>query len=266
MTLPGHPLTKAGVPRRIKKPKQILYLLGIFALLYWFGIRHGLGEKQDGTPLGYYAKGRHRHSSLAMHSKYGMALLKQDGKEHPIYELMERGEERWNRLLNGQSQTLREAAGKYERRYGMPPPLGFDKWWDFCETHNITIRDDYDHIMKDVLLHHALEPAEWRKRALALDGEEWSYTFKVSKKEGINVTGDGTGKMRANFMTDLVGGFLEELPDDFATQITISDHDAGSQVVGADQRKRGMELVRKESCEYTTIGFGVRAANASSGR
>jgi hypothetical protein len=243
-----------GAPRAIKKPKKIIYLMGIFVLLYWFGIRHGLGLERNWRPLGYYVPGRHRRSGLAFDSKYGMATLKESGRgrEHPIYELMERGEEKWQRLLASQSKTLGEATAEYEKRYGMPPPLGFDKWWAFCDTHNITIRDDYDHIMKDVLIHHALEPAEWRRRALSMAEEEMTYTMKVSKRDGVSLTGERAEQLRPLSTRDLVAGFLDEMPDGFYTQITVSDHDAGSQVVGHDQRTRAMELLSKGQCEFAT--------------
>lgn len=241
--LPGAGLK---APRGLKKPKKILYLLGIFALLYWFGIRHGLGMERTRRPLGYYMPGRRRKSMAIDH---GMAIVKSN-KEHPIFELMERGEEQWNRLLSSQSKTLGAAVNEYKKRYNISPPLGFDKWWAFCETHNITIRDDYDHIMKDILLHHALEPAEWRKRALAMDGEEMTYTMKVSKRDGVALTGERAEQLRPLSMRDLVAGFLKEMPDGFYTQITVSDHDAGSQVVGNDQRLRAMELFKKGQREW----------------
>lgn len=241
--------TGPNVPRPIKRPKKILYLMGIFVLLYWFGIRHGLGQERLRTPLGFFLPGRKRTSSVRIDS-HGMATLRTPtGKirkklEHPIYELMERAEEKWHGLLANQSSTLEQAVQQYRKRYTLDPPAGFDKWWEFVQRHNISIRDDYDQLMKDVLPHYALKPDEWKRRALALDGDDYSYTLRVDRKVGVRITGPRAASARPRHMQNLIGGFLEDLPGDFQMQITVSDHDTGSQVLGKDQRERAMELVK----------------------
>ena len=73
---------------------------------------------------------------------------------HPIYRLIEEGQAKWAKLLeryvpstgcpanNRQSKTLLQAVSEYKRRYGRPPPKGFEQWWKFARKNNIKIVDD----------------------------------------------------------------------------------------------------------------------------
>lgn len=45
-------------------------------------------------------------------------------------------------MLSNQSRTLKEAVAEYKRRYGIPPPKGFEAWWKFCVDKDIKIVDD----------------------------------------------------------------------------------------------------------------------------
>lgn len=242
-----------GLPRRIRKPKKIVYLLVVFFLLYWFGLRHGLGRERIYTPLGYAVKGGRQRKSSLRFDKLGLAVLDgqpEAGAEHPIYELMERGEERWHELVTSQSKTLEDAAAEYKRRYAIDPPAGFDRWWKFCEEHGVVVRDEYKQLMKDLLPHHALEPATFIKRSKELQEGVFVYNMEVTQKS-VTMTGPRAFSGRPRMMESLVGGFLSHLPKDFQLKVTISDHDTGSEVLGEDQRSRAMELVReggRESC------------------
>lgn len=232
--------------------------MGVFMLLYWFGMRHGLGAERIPHPLGFAVHGGRKRISSLLFDSSGMAIVRPPDSpfhnndphsathhhEHPIYELMERAEERWHDLLDRQSTTLEQAVKQYKQRYTLDPPAGFDAWWNFVTKHNITIRDEYDQLMRDVLPHHALPPALWKKRATDLDGTEFTYTLKASKQQGVSLTGPRSTFARPKHMMNLVGGFLGDLPDGFELEMSVSDHDTGSQVLGKDQRERAMELMR----------------------
>ncbi|OCF33479.1 hypothetical protein I317_02613 [Kwoniella heveanensis CBS 569] len=250
------PLSSVGmippsVPRQIKKPRKILWLVGIFFLLYWFGIRHGLGrERIPPPPLGFAVKGgrRGRRSSLFWGDK-GMATLlpqPQGGvkPEHPIYELMERAETRWENLLASQSKTLHAAVLEYKKRYGIPPPVGFDAWFEFCQKHGIKIVDEYDQLMKDLLPHHALPPALFISRSKDLEGKGFTYTLDIGQGH-VELTGDRSWAARPKHLRTLINGFKEFLPEGFYLKITGSDHDTGSTILGKDQRERAMQLVKE---------------------
>jgi hypothetical protein len=55
---------------------------------------------------------------------------------------MEQARIKFDSMLSSQSKTLREAVQEYKRRYGIPPPKGFEAWWKFCVDKGIRIVDD----------------------------------------------------------------------------------------------------------------------------
>ncbi|KAL7423141.1 hypothetical protein Q5752_002441 [Cryptotrichosporon argae] len=239
------------LPRPIRRPRKILYLAFVFFVLYWFGIRHGLGmERVSPPPLGFAVPGGRRgRTRTVSYDAHGMASLlpvapgAKGRPEHPIYELMERAEERWARLLASQSTSLDAAVATYRRRYGLDPPAGFDAWYAWCAVHGVRMIDDYDLLMRDIVPHHALEPALWLERARAAEGRPWTYTLDVDR-ERVQVDGPAAAKDRPQAIRRLIDGFRDGLPEGFHLRITGLDHDTGSTILGEDQRARAVELVK----------------------
>jgi len=172
--------------------------------------------------------------------------------EHPIYELMERAEARWVKLLASQSTTLKAAVAEYKRRYHLPPPAGFQEWFEFCQEHGIRITDDYDQLMKDILPHHALRPATFISRSKALEGRGFCYTMNIDR-DAVEMSGERGAQGRPMQLKGLIDGFRYALPKGFSLRITGSDHDTGSIVLGKDQRGKAMELVGRGECEWAGI-------------
>lgn len=61
----------------------------------------------------------------------GMLRLNVTSRIHPIYQLMQNAAREWESKVSRQSKSLHEAVVEYRRRYGRPPPEGFDKWWHY---------------------------------------------------------------------------------------------------------------------------------------
>ncbi len=61
---------------------------------------------------------------------------------HPTDELMQSARQKFDSLLARQSQTLPQAVKEYKSRYGMDPPKGFEKWWEFVVENDVKIVDD----------------------------------------------------------------------------------------------------------------------------
>lgn len=57
----------------------------------------------------------------------GLMEVNADGR-HPLFELIERGETKWQAKQKRQSKTLEEAVREYKRRHKRLPPKGFDHW------------------------------------------------------------------------------------------------------------------------------------------
>jgi hypothetical protein len=167
--------------------------------------------------------------------------------EHPIYELMEKAEEKWETLLSQQSRTLPAAVEAYKRKYHIDPPLGFDQWFAFCQQNNVTIVDDFDQLMKDILPHYALKPETFIKRSQALEGTAFTYALDV-RKDKIDLTGERAWSARPRHIQGLIDGFKGALPDGFSLKVIGSDHDTGSTILGSDQRDRAMQLVKEGKC------------------
>mgnify|MGYP001605464646 FL=1 len=67
-------------------------------------------------------------SNATLHRRAEPVAPSLKNRVHPIAYLVQEAEEKWNALLERQSQTLFQAVVEYQRRYGRKPPLGFDAW------------------------------------------------------------------------------------------------------------------------------------------
>jgi len=61
----------------------------------------------------------------------GLTAASSEGGPHPLFGLVVRGEQKFRRMVGRRSRSLKEAVGEYKRRYGRPPPRGFDRWWSY---------------------------------------------------------------------------------------------------------------------------------------
>ncbi|KND86906.1 Beta-1,2-xylosyltransferase 1 [Tolypocladium ophioglossoides CBS 100239] len=66
------------------------------------------------------------------------------------------------------SQTLSDAVVEYKKRYGMPPPPNFDKWYEFAIECKSSVIDDFGQIHDDILPFWGVEPSKIRERTAQL--------------------------------------------------------------------------------------------------
>ncbi|KAI9929613.1 hypothetical protein MW887_001087 [Aspergillus wentii] len=69
---------------------------------------------------------------------------------HPIELLAQEAENKFETMLNRQSQTLGDAIHEYQRRYGRQPPPHFDKWFEAARKSDFKLIDEFD-VMMDCL-------------------------------------------------------------------------------------------------------------------
>lgn len=148
--------TTAGihVPAQIRRPRKILYLIAFFAFLYWFSIRHGLGQERleefaHSHPVAMQKlafalpkKWRKTHDHVLRDDGYVQVDKARKTSEHPIYDLMEQAQAKFDGMIARQSKNLDQAVEEYKRRYGMKPPKGFDAWWKFTQENGVKIVDE----------------------------------------------------------------------------------------------------------------------------
>ncbi|KAG2068530.1 hypothetical protein BDR04DRAFT_770499 [Suillus decipiens] len=108
----------------------------------------------------------------------GLLVVNPNGP-HPILELIERAEEAWAKKLGRASKTLGEAIAEYKRRYHRPPPIHFEKWWDYVVTHNVQLPDEYDEIYRDLEPYWGIDPLDFQKTREQL--EALDQTVVVAK-------------------------------------------------------------------------------------
>ncbi|CDZ98464.1 Endoplasmic reticulum protein EP58, contains filamin rod domain and KDEL motif [Phaffia rhodozyma] len=104
----------------------------------------------------------------------------QPTSQHPIYQLMRDAKRDWNAKIARQSTTLEEAVVEYRRRNHRNPPLGFDKWWEYVQKHNVPLPDEYDQINKDLSPFRAFTPTVLRARTPEARDLTDTFTFSVS--------------------------------------------------------------------------------------
>lgn len=131
-------------------------------------------------------------------SPTGHLLLSEDpSASHPIPELLAYGEERWKKLLDGQSRSLAEAVAEYQRRYKRAPPKGFDAWWAFAKRNKVLLPDEYDRIHYDLAPFYGLSKRELRQRlrevenlssVIILDVKGGDLQYKVHDKNSFHGT------------------------------------------------------------------------------
>nr|XP_019015081.1 uncharacterized protein I206_01169 [Kwoniella pini CBS 10737]OCF53862.1 hypothetical protein I206_01169 [Kwoniella pini CBS 10737] len=106
----------------------------------------------------------------------GLLLINFHSK-HPIFELIKKSKENWNKKLNKQSKNLSESVDEYRRRYSRNPPKGFERWWNYAEKNNVQLKDEYDQIYHDLEPFHALPPS--KLQSLLKESSEMSGMYTI---------------------------------------------------------------------------------------
>ncbi|KAJ3995108.1 glycosyltransferase family 90 protein [Lentinula boryana] len=134
---------------------------------------------------------------------------------------MSLAEERFRTKLSRQSKTLAAAVAEYQRRYAMPPPKGFDKWWEFTQQYEVLMIDEYDGLMRDLEPFYDLKGGgvEFRRRIAAVAGLPSIDLVRIrgGVLSTISVQADGyvdtEVSARAKGLKSILGRFAKDLPD-----------------------------------------------------
>jgi hypothetical protein len=117
-------------------------------------------------------------------------LLVNPRASHPIPALIRTAEAAWAHKLARASTTLRQAAAEYTRRYGRPPPRGFDLWWGYVRAREVRLPDEYDQIERDLGPFYGVRGGELRAVQRAWEAHVDSYTLGKDIGDGRDAYGE----------------------------------------------------------------------------
>ena len=177
---------------------------------------------------------------------------------HPIHLLITEAEEQFQLLRAKQSGSLKEAVTEYWRRYGMPPPPHFDKWYNFATQRGVVLIDEYNTIYDSLLPFWALEPSVIRERtreAIGYDNALISLMIrngKITKLEG----GGDMYQWHREATPIMLNHFLAYLPD---MDLAFNIHDEPRVVVPHDKLSHHIHLAK----ERIRSGFNATKPRSS---
>lgn len=133
--------------------------------------------------------------------------------DHPISRLASHASQAFNETLERQSKSLDEAVTEYRRRYNMPPPPHFDKWYEFAKQRNTVLIDEYDTIYHSLLPFWGLLPSTIRSRVredLGFDNVVMGISIRNGKPIHL---GNGQGNFQRDATMKQLEKFAQWLPD-----------------------------------------------------
>ncbi len=168
-----------------------------------------------------------------------------DRTTHPIAQLLKDAEEQMQATISGQSQSLEDAVREYRRRYRIPPPPNFDKWYEFAKRKGVQLIDEYDTIYDSLLPFWGLEPATIRSRVREAMGFGDNGLVKLLIRGGQVTLVDGGDdyEWMQQALTGMVKDFVQFLPD---VDLAFNIHDEPRVVVSAERLARLVNVAKDE--------------------
>lgn len=160
---------------------------------------------------------------------------------HPIAHLVQKAAEESEALLSRQSTTLSQAVAEYRRRYNMPPPPHFDKWFFFAQSRNVTLLDEFDTVHEMLTPFWGLPPRTIRERATEALGYGNSL-MGILIRDGQVVLAAGGKEWEREAVRGMLGDFIEWLPD---LDLVFNAHDEPRVVLQHDDLSRLVERGRE---------------------
>ncbi|KAJ3474199.1 hypothetical protein NLG97_g9949 [Lecanicillium saksenae] len=147
----------------------------------------------------------HRPGGYGSFGSAASRLHKGNNKPHPIDSLIFDAQNKFAELLRKETTTIQDAAQAYRKRRGRHPPPGFDRWFEFAQSKNAVIVEDFfDQI------HHDLEPF-WGVEAAVMRRESQSFEMTINVRNG-NAT-SGSDWFWTEIWLRLVKNIEHALPD-----------------------------------------------------
>lgn len=178
----------------------------------------------------------------------------EDKSQHPISQLAQAARSQFDKVKAAQSRTLKEAVVEYRRRYQIPPPPHFDKWWEFAKDNNVQMIDEYDSIHDGLMPFWGMEPATIRERvreALGYSGD--NALIAITIREGKIVKNIGGPDWQRDVTADMMAPFLHLLPD---IDLAFNIHDEPRIVVPHGELAQILEIAQKKNMPAALANTG----------
>ncbi|KAH8894958.1 hypothetical protein GQ53DRAFT_71963 [Thozetella sp. PMI_491] len=175
---------------------------------------------------------------------------------HPIRYLMTNSERNLQRLQARQSRTLEDAVAEYRRRYKMPPPPHFDKWFAFAKSNDVVLIDEFDTIFELITPFWGLKPSTIRSRAAEVIGFfDWqNQCMGVQIRDGNATNISGANEWQQEATHGMMKKFVQWLPD---MDLAFNIHDEPRVMVPHEDMARlvqkAKEVTMPAANEATTL-------------
>jgi Glycosyl transferase family 90 len=168
---------------------------------------------------------------------------------HPMWTLITDAQRDFEGLKARQSKTLSEAVTEYRRRYGIPPPPNFDKWYNFAKENEVQLIDEYDSILQSLTPFWGLKPSTIRvraKEALGYDNNLLGFLIRNGNATKI----DGGREWMQDAIKGMTEKFIQYLPD---MDLCFNVHDEPRVILQHDDLARLVSIA---------VDVNMRSANA----
>lgn len=174
---------------------------------------------------------------------------------HPIDELLQTNQQQHKQKLAAQSKSLAAAVKEYRRRYGIPPPPGFDKWYKFATARSAQLIDEFDMIHDDLLPFWGLQPATIRSRVREAIGFENNAFIGMLIRNG-EIKHMQTGQeWQQKATAQMMQSFVHYLPD---MDLAFNLHDEPRVVIPHDDLSRLLQIAHGQTMARAAANTQLR--------
>lgn len=164
-------------------------------------------------------------------------------QSHPIWYLINDAEKGFADTMKRQSKTLEQAVLEYRRRYGIPPPPHFDKWFEFAREHNVQLMDEFDMVHDLITPFWGLKPKTIRARAKeALGFANQLIGVAIRDQEVKHM--EGGAEWQRNATEGMMAKFVQYLPD---MDLAFNIHDEPRVVLQNDDLTRLVDKAKRQN-------------------
>lgn len=191
-----------------------------------------------------------------------------DTTSHPIWHLLGDAQREQEQVESRQSETLEDAVVEYRRRYGMPPPPHFDKWFHFAKRNDVQLVDEFNTIHDLLTPFWGLKPSTIRARVREALGNDNMLLGLAIRDHEVSHAQGGPDWQR-NATKGMMASFLQYLPD---MDLAFNIHDELRVMVPHDDLTRLVQKAKSENMPASsanpspTNDFTQRAPDLNHGR